>query len=266
MKILSYLCLALLLHANAFAKKEANAVRLKPGDQLEIEVYQQEDMTARVPVEATGEASFPLLEPIVVVGMTLKEARAAVTDAYKPDFFINPVVTLRVADLAKGKVSIIGAVNVQKDLIIERGEKVSLTQAIAAAGGIAAHGDPSNVILRSKAGGKPVRYSHRKLNEHGAKPVFLSDGDSIDVGIDPMAGKTISILGEVIQPGIKDYNKAGMTVEMLIGTAGGLKQTSDPRRIRITRNGKLGGLHKDKGLKTRLYPDDVVEVPQNPFV
>lgn len=63
--------------AAAFAPAE-DAVRLEPGTVLEIYAVGVPEFRFRVPVNAAGEASFPLLDPMTVAGLSLEALRGVI--------------------------------------------------------------------------------------------------------------------------------------------------------------------------------------------
>ncbi len=263
MKTLHHLIITVL--CSLIISVQAQDDRLKPGDQLEIEIYGQEDMKATVPVEATGEASFRFLDPLKVKGMTLKEVRTIVTEAYKADYFQNPEVTIRIIEHAQGRVRVMGAVANVKHIVLERGQKLSAAEAIAAAGGVTALADKNKITIRSKDGKKKGIHQLAALqNAQGGQIVFLDDGDSIEVGTNANAGKTITIMGDIANPGVVAYPLDGITLETLIGISGGVKPTGLAESATITRGGRKG--RPNRGMQTKLYPNDVVEIPRNPNV
>jgi polysaccharide export outer membrane protein len=64
--------------APAAGAAPGDALRIEPGTVLEISAVGVPDFRYKVPVDALGQASFPLLDPMRVGGMTLPEIRAQV--------------------------------------------------------------------------------------------------------------------------------------------------------------------------------------------
>ena len=70
--------------------------QLGPGDLLRIVVFGHEDLSGEFEVKGTGHVSLPLIREVKAAGLTLRQFEQAVIDALKPDFLINPRVSVDV--------------------------------------------------------------------------------------------------------------------------------------------------------------------------
>ena len=70
--------------------------RLGPGDLLRVVVFGHEDLSGEFEVKGSGHVSLPLIREVAAQGLTLRQFEQAVTDALKPDFLINPRVSVDV--------------------------------------------------------------------------------------------------------------------------------------------------------------------------
>lgn len=70
--------------------------RLGPGDLLRVVVFGHEDLSGEFEVKGSGHVSLPLIREVSAQGLTLRQFEQAVTDALKPDFLINPRVSVDV--------------------------------------------------------------------------------------------------------------------------------------------------------------------------
>ena len=70
--------------------------QLGPGDLLRIVVFGHEDLSGEFEVKGSGHVSLPLIREVNAVGLTLRQFEQAVTDALKPDFLLNPRVSVDV--------------------------------------------------------------------------------------------------------------------------------------------------------------------------
>ena len=70
--------------------------RLGPGDLLRVVVFGHEDLSGEFEVKGSGHVSLPLIREVKAQGLTLRQFEQAVTDVLKPDFLINPRVSVDV--------------------------------------------------------------------------------------------------------------------------------------------------------------------------
>ncbi len=84
---------------------------LTMADRLRVAVYQEDDLTTLVRVDARGHVNLPLLGEITIGGLTLVEAQTAIENAYKEGRYLrNPQVTINVEEYAVREVSISGQI------------------------------------------------------------------------------------------------------------------------------------------------------------
>lgn len=120
------------------------------GDVLQVRVFQQEAMSARVKVRADGKVSLPLVNDVVAAGKS-PSALATELQVRLKDFINNPVVTVSLEESRPLVVSVLGEVVRPGVVTLEGGSGV--LQAIAASGGLTdfAHRD-GLFVLRKLAG------------------------------------------------------------------------------------------------------------------
>ena len=144
-----------------------------PGDTLNVRVFQQENMSARVKVRADGKVSLPFLNDVLAAGFTPMVLAAQLLLRLK-DFINNPVVTISLEELKPLQVSVIGEVPRPGIYSLEPGSGV--LQALATAGGFTefAHKDML-FVLRQTPGATPtrIRFTYEALSRaQGAAPTF----------------------------------------------------------------------------------------------
>ena len=134
--MLPYLLLAILMPVIAVAQapRSASDVSLAPGDVVKLEVWQEEDLSGEFLVDEDGQVTLPLLGPVDVSGIPVRQLRARLIEAYRVQLQ-NPSITVtplrRV--LVLGEVHEPGVYNVDPT--------ISLAGAIALAGGATPGGD-----------------------------------------------------------------------------------------------------------------------------
>lgn len=95
------LCMALLPqthHAAETPAADAADYVLGHGDRIRITVFGHEDLTGEFLLSETDTVSLPLVGVLDFNGATLGEARQIVVDALKPDYLIDPRVSVEVLE------------------------------------------------------------------------------------------------------------------------------------------------------------------------
>jgi polysaccharide export outer membrane protein len=80
-------------------------------DRLRIAVYQEDDLSSIVRIDAKGEVNLLLVGEVKVAGLTVREAQKVIEDAYRDGRYLrNPQVIITVEEYAPREVSIGGEV------------------------------------------------------------------------------------------------------------------------------------------------------------
>lgn len=122
--------------------------QLGPGDLLRIVVFGHEDLSGEFEVKGSGHVSLPLIREVKAQGLTLRQFEQAVIDALKPDYLINPRVSVDVLNYRP--FYIIGEVKRPGSYPYVNGMKV--VNAIALAGGYTYRAKEKEVLI-TRAGG-----------------------------------------------------------------------------------------------------------------
>lgn len=69
---------------------------IQPTDILEIDVYNEPDLTKEVEVDKKGFITYPLIGRIKVEGLTKDEAEEKIWTLFEKDYLVNPQVALRI--------------------------------------------------------------------------------------------------------------------------------------------------------------------------
>ena len=75
---------------------EGGEYTLGTGDRLQITVFGHEDLSGELTIGETGTVSLPLAGSLNLAGLTVHQAKQAVVDALKPDYLLNPKVSVDV--------------------------------------------------------------------------------------------------------------------------------------------------------------------------
>jgi polysaccharide export outer membrane protein len=107
------------------------AYRLGPTDVIIVTVHNHEDLSGTLQLDGSGLLSMPLIGQFEAAGLTTAELEAKITGLLKPDYLVNPRVTVRVQNYRPyyliGEVGKTGAFNYVQGM--------TFMQAIAIAGG-----------------------------------------------------------------------------------------------------------------------------------
>ena len=156
--------------------------RLNAGDSIEISVFQEPDLNARVTLSKEGKVSLPLINEISLSGMTTVEASQALSNRYRQGYLKNPKITVVLSDFAKQRFTILGAINKPGSYYFPTGETLSLLQAIGMAGGYTRAANASNVTIQRLPGTRPIKVDAKRMAKQGeTTPFFLQPGDVITV-------------------------------------------------------------------------------------
>jgi len=130
--VIAVLSLALLAGA-AGAQPSGGPVeyRLGSGDEINVTVYGHEDLSGEFFINELGVVSLPLAGNLRVGDMTIREAERAITGALRPDYLVNPRVSIQVLNYRP--FYIIGEVKEPGSYPFVNG--ITVTEAVALAGG-----------------------------------------------------------------------------------------------------------------------------------
>lgn len=171
-----------------------DSYRVKPGDQLSVEVLEDSSLNRTVVVLPDGRFSFPFAGTVRASGRTVSQIQAAVRQAIASNFAvdptvfvsINPLADLNAPDESKAKINkiyFVGEVGSPGLREVERG--TTLLQALSQAGGFTNFAATKRVQLRrtnAKTGLQSVYQIDYNALANGAamrNDFPLHDGDVI---------------------------------------------------------------------------------------
>lgn len=125
-------------------------------DQLQITVWKNPEISARVVVRSDGMISVPLLDDVQAEGLTPQELKEVLTDRLS-EYIMNPDVTVVVIGMNSNTVSVMGGVARTGEIPLQRETRV--LQALARAGGFTTWAKRGSVrVLRQTDDGGLVEY------------------------------------------------------------------------------------------------------------
>ena len=244
-----------------------------PGDILDIQVWDNEDLNRTVEVSWEGAFTFPLIGKVNADGFSVFELENLIEKRLADGYIIAPQVTVDVKEYQSQKVFVLGEVKNPGSYVLKR--KTHILELISMAGGFADKAGRTIKIVRPKTlqhGREIISPSRNEENEvitldmnkfkndNTYETFFVASGDHIYVNL----VKRIFVSGEVQRPGEFKWEK-DLTVHQAISLAGGHTKLGALKRTIIIRvkNGK------EEEYKVRMddlvMPGDIIKVPGRYF-
>lgn len=247
----------------------SRALRISPGDLLEVNVYGVDELKREVRVSSGGEISLPLVGTVKVAGLASEEAERAVAAKLQEGLFVkNPQVSVFVKEYATQGASVMGEVT--KPGIYPVYGVRRLFDLLSAAGGTTNKAGRLITITRRTDPGHSISVS---LTDDPARSlesnVDIFPGDTIIVS---RAG-IVYVVGDVGKPGgFVMENNERLSILQAIALAQGTNRTAALSAAKLIRRGPTGPqeypipLNKILSAKAPdeyLQPEDIVFVPNS---
>lgn len=244
-------------------------------DALEINVYQEKDLSGTFGVSADGKIFFPLLGDVRIVGLTPPQTQEKLEGLLRDGYLKRPQVSVSVKEYRSKGVSVLGGV-ANPGTYQLWGGRTTLLELIAMAGGVNLEaGSKSLILVRPDDSGetKSITIDLDRLLKEGdaSQNMLVQPNDAIYV----TKADAIIVYGEVKSPGTYPLESKGMTVLEALSKAGGLTQYAAPNRTRIMRveggveksiRVRLGNVIAGERMKdVILQSGDVIVVPESYF-
>lgn len=251
--------------------------RLGPEDQIEIRVWDNEDLTRKLQIGLDGTFSYPFVGEVKAQGLTVLELQKELERRLAQGYLIDPHVSIIVLDYKSQRFFVVG--NVQKPGTYPLSKPITVVEAISQAGGLATgSGKPVTgamaILVRAQRGERPQQPKLPEQTPPGQKvTVSLSAAYSGDPqhNLEIKNGDTLYVpslvyyvSGEVKRPGRYPYEE-NMTVLMAVSTAEGLTDKASTRGIYIIRE-QEGARQKIRAkMEDPIKPGDNIVVPESFF-
>lgn len=155
---------------------------LNPGDQLEISVWKEPDLTKTVQVRPDGKFSVPLAGEIVAAGRSVSQVQADITTRLVK-FIPEPVVTASLTILEGNRVYVIGQVTKPGAYVMN--PRLTVLQALSVAGGMTPFAAANDILVMRGSGRAqrmlPFRYGEVVRGRNLEQNVTLEAGDVVVV-------------------------------------------------------------------------------------
>ncbi|MBC7193621.1 SLBB domain-containing protein [Marinobacter sp.] len=259
------LLLAALNCAGSVQAQEANAYILGTGDRISIHVYGQEELATETEIDVYGVVAMPLLGSVEVAGLSARLAARKIEKLLEVGGYLQKAhVNVLVTEYHSQSIAVLGQVN-QPGRITLRGP-ITLTEALAMAGGINERGSERIVLIRTDSEGQQSRrefYLPELLDRHAAsrEAVRLMSGDTLYV---PLVDH-FYVNGQVRNPGTYALNRP-LNVMQALSLSGGMNQRASKDSVVLYRQRKDGSVEKqDVGLYKKIEDGDVLFVKESLF-
>jgi polysaccharide biosynthesis/export protein len=166
--------------SNVFAIEEVYHVG--PGDVVEISVWKDESLSRTLVVPPDGMLSFPLIDDINVINLTVGDIRQMVTKKIS-EFVPDATVTVMLSEINSLRAYVIGKVN--DPGVYQIGMDTSVMQVLAMAGGLNAFASEGSIHVLRRENQKTVKipFDYREVlkGKNLEQNITLKRGDVIVV-------------------------------------------------------------------------------------
>lgn len=140
-------------------ERDAKFYRLRPGDTVQIAVFNEPDLSVLQELDPDGVLIVPLLGRTELGGLTLREAETRLEENYiSEEYLIDPQVTVSVAEYAEQVFYIFGEVNQPGAKKFPRGKQsLDILEAITMAGDLSQYARRSDIVVR-----RPIKGTDRE--------------------------------------------------------------------------------------------------------
>ena len=163
----------------------SDSYRLTALDVIDIEVFQEPELSKKFKVSPQGTINYPLLGAVSVTNLTVMETEAKITKLLGENYLVDPRVNVIVSSTASRRVNIFGEVKKPGTFSISPDEPFTLLATLSKAGGFTDIADIKRVrIVRRKFGEEEiikVNVNDVINGKKGIKDIPLENGDIITV-------------------------------------------------------------------------------------
>ncbi|MCP4117793.1 MAG: periplasmic polysaccharide biosynthesis/export protein [Desulfobacteraceae bacterium] len=234
------------------------------GDVLDINVYENDDLSTTVRVTADETIRVPLIGEVSVKGLTVSQVSKKLERLFADGYLVNPQVDVFIKEYRSKKATILGQVR-NPGLFELRGE-TTLLEFISKAGGMMLDAGNTATIKRKSVSNSPedtISIDLERLIKKGDTSLNLpiKDGDSVYIA----KADIFYVSGEVKKPDSYRLD-SDITVIKAITRAGGFSKIAAKGKVKIIRiiDGKKRVL-ENVNMDEPVLPDDVIVVPESFF-
>jgi polysaccharide export outer membrane protein len=215
-----------------------SAIRLGPGDLVEVSVYGVPELATKARVSNDGDLYLPLIDYVHVGDLSLEESQKLIEKRLADGGFVkNPHVTIFVNEYASQGVTLMGEIG-KPGIYPVLGDR-RLFDLFSAAGGLTDRASRTVSITHRNHPDKPqLVHLARNLTDKPESNVEVRPGDTIEIFRAPI----VYIVGDVGRPSGLLVDNGSLTVLQAIALAGGPNRTAKLNGVKIIRksNGPNG--------------------------
>ncbi len=155
--------------------------RVGAGDQLQVAVWSQPQLSGEYAVRNDGQITIPLVGEIAVLGLSLPGVAAALTRRLD-GLVVEPKVTVALRNVRPHVVSVLGEVRTPGQYPLD--PQATVLEVLAKAGGLTTFADPESIyVVRRDARSLRVRFTLERITRPRSTPTAfrLRDGDVVVV-------------------------------------------------------------------------------------
>jgi polysaccharide export outer membrane protein len=156
--------------------------KLSPGDQLEVSVWKEPDLTKTVVIRPDGKFTVPLAGEIAAAGRTLSQVQADIQTRLLK-YIPEAVVTAALVVMEGNRVYVIGQVNKPGTFVMN--PRYTVLQALSVAGGLTPFAGANDIIILRSTGGQqrviPFKYGDVIRGRNLEQNMPLEAGDVVIV-------------------------------------------------------------------------------------
>ncbi len=205
--------------------------KIKPGDMIEIIVYDHPELSNTVLVSSNGTIDYPFMQSIPVDGLTLEQLRKVIIAQLSAYSTSPPMVTAIFSRAALISVNVQG--QVANPGVVQVPYHSRLQGALQQAGKILPGASQKAITIIRKEGERAITTTYNleqfMLDGDLEQNPLLKDEDLIVVTGNPVFAQ-VKVLGNVNVPGTYD-NFPGATILDMIFMAGGFKEDANSSKI-----------------------------------
>jgi len=247
-----------------------SALRLGPGDLVEVSVFNVPELSSKARVSNSGDVYLPLIDYVHIGGLTADEAQAVIEKRLEDGGFVKgPHVSVYVDQYASQGVSVLG--EIARPGVYPIAGEPRLFDLISAAGGLTDKSGKSATITHRNQQDKPaVIPLSKNLADNPGSNVQVFPGDTVIV----RPADIVYVCGDVVRPAGLLIDRGTLTVLQALALAGGTTRTSKPNAAKIIHRNASGMTETHVELKkilqakapdVTLNPDDILFVPSSGF-
>ena len=247
----------------AHASEAGDGYLLGEGDTLDIQVFDENELSGSFTVGEDGSIDYPLIGRVDVQGETVVSLDEKITASLGARFLRDPQIQVSVKVYGSQPVQVLGSVKDPGSVHLKG--KMTVLDVIGEAGGVTGSGVAEVRVQFQDESKPPVVVSLDDVLRDSARNIRLASGDVVHVS----EGMVVYVSGEVNKPGAVPFTE-GITITQALSRSGGTKSTARTREAYILRGEQridinLKKILRGKAADVSLRPDDQIVLQEAVF-